>query len=245
MAAKTASDTRQAVHFAGPPHRLQLLSAPAIDLADVHLEASPDLASAARVERTPPRLRRRRAASGRPPLRIRIDRATPPGDYDAVVLAGGIRYPARITVEAAPRLHATPASLRFDGAPGDGAVTRLMLANTGNVAIDIPKLTSVGVYDDDGVEQAFAQTYRLETDDPTALVGHLIHKLREGHGGLMKIEIDGAGPLEAGTSRQLSLRAELAPKLRPGHSYHGVWSLDPLQVAVAVTVRREARGDRK
>jgi hypothetical protein len=245
MAATNASDTRYAVHFAGPPQRLQLLSAPDIDLANAEIEVGADLAGAARVERSPPRLRRRRPASGRPPLRIRIDRATPPGEYDAVLLSGDTRHAVRITVEAAPRLHATPAGLRFAGAPGDEAVARIVLANTGNVAIDIPKLTSVGVYDDDGVEEAFAQTYRLETDDPTALVGHLLHKLREGHGGLMKIQIDGAGPLPPGTSRELSLRAELAPKLRPGHSYHGVWSLDPLHVAVGVTVRRETRGDRK
>ncbi len=238
MAAPTVSDKGYTVHFAGPPQRLQLLSAPDVDFAAIAFEPGSALAGAAQIERTPPRIRRRRRASGRPPLRIRISHATPPGDYEAVLRSGEVRYAARITVEAAPRLHMTPAGLRFEGAAGDAALARVLLANTGNVAIDVPKSISVGIYDDDGVEQAFAQTYRLETDDPTVLVGHLLHKLREGHGGLMKIHIDGAGPLEAGGHRELTLRAELAAKLRPGHSYHGVLSLDPLQAAVAVIVRR-------
>ena len=69
MAATKASDTRYAVHFAGPPQRLQLLSAPDMDLANVELEAGSDLAGAARVERTSPRIRQRRRSSGRPPSR--------------------------------------------------------------------------------------------------------------------------------------------------------------------------------
>jgi hypothetical protein len=233
------------IHFAGPPHRLLLLSAPELDLADVELEPGSDLAGAAHVDRTPVRIRRRRRGTGRSPLRIKIDRTTPPGDYEAVLRAGGERYPARITVEATPRLSAGPAEIRFAGAPGDEADARLTLINTGNVAIDVPRSASVGIYDDDGIEQAFAQTYRLETDDANQLVGHLLQKLRDGHGGLLKINVDGAGPLDGGATRVLSLRVQLAPKLKAGHSYHGVWSLDPLHVAVAVILRPEARGASK
>jgi hypothetical protein len=209
-----------------------------LDLADVEFEPGSDLAGAAHVDRTPVRIRRRRRDSGRSPLRIRIDKRTPPGDYEAVLRAGGETYPVRITVEPAPGLSASPAEIVFAGAPGDEAEARLTLINTGNVAIDIPRSASVGIYDDDGIEQAFAQTYRLETDDANQLVGHLLQKLREGHGGLLKINVDGAGTLDGGSSCVLSLRAQLAPKhLKAGHSYHGVWSLDPLHIAVAVTLR--------
>ena len=97
----------------------------------------------------------------------------------------------------------------------------------------------------DGIELAFAQTYRLDTDDATQLVGQLLQKLREGHGGLLKIRIDGAGPLDAGANRVLTLRAHLAQKLKPGHSYHGSWRLEPLRIKVRVSVRHEARGGSK
>ena len=103
----------------------------------------------------------------------------------------------------------------------------------------------VGIYDDNEIELAFAQTYRLETGDANQLVGHLLQKMREGHGGLLKIKVDGAGALDGGASRVLTLRAQLGSKLKPGHSYHGFWRLYPLRVKVRVTVRPEARGGSK
>jgi len=221
------------------------LSAPTLDLADIDLEPGSELAGAAHFDRTPLRIRRRRRDSGRSPLRIRIDRTTPPGDYEAVLRAGRERYPAQITVEPMPSLSASSARIRFVGAPGDEAAATLTLINTGNVTIDVPELVAVGIYDDNGIEMAFAQTYRVETDDANQLVGHLLQKLREGHGGLLKIKVDGAGALDGGASRVLPLRAQLGSKLKLGHSYHGFWRLYPLRIKVRVTVLHEARGGSK
>jgi hypothetical protein len=238
MAQARASAARHAVHFAGPPSRLQLLNGPTLDPGEIDLEPGSELAGAAHLDRTPLRIKRRRGDSGRPRVRIRIERTTPPGDYEAVLRAGGERYPARITVEPMPSLSASAGRVRFVGASGDEAAATLTLTNTGNVAVDVPEVATVGIYDDHGIETAFAQTYRLETDDANQLVGHLLQRLREGYGGLLKIKVDGAGALDGGASRVLQLHAQLGSKLKAGHSYHGFWRLYPLRIKVRVTVRR-------
>jgi hypothetical protein len=172
-------------------------------------------------------------------MRMRLSRATPPGRYPAELEIAGRRYPLTLDVAEAPRLRISPLSATFAGRPGDTAEVELTFTNGGNVAMTVPETIAVGLFDDDGIEAAFADTYRQESDNAQELVGHWLRKLREGYGGLLKLRVvEGAGELAPADSRTVRISTALPKKLKPGHGYHGVWEFGPVFYRIAVTVQR-------
>ena len=233
------------VYFTGPPQRLQ--SVCSIMGPDAELDFSPGdaLRDAMPADGLPVRVRTS-GRSGSARLTLRMDYRTPPGRYQAVVKVGNRSIPAEIHVAPSPRLKTSPAGLTFQAAAGESAVQYLALENAGNIPIEIPEVATAGIYDDNGIETAFASTYRQEGDDVQQLLGHLLGKLREGHGGLLKLRIpQGACLLRPGESRMIQVESRLPVKLKAGHSYHGVWHLEPLHAAVRVVVLKLSQGDEK
>jgi hypothetical protein len=177
------------------------------------------------------------------PPRVRLGAGTPPGTYHATLEAAGHEHPITVQVTPAPLLSAEPAGLRFSGPAGGEATSHLALVNRGNTVVTVPAHAMIGLYDDDGIEMAFADTYHQPQDDPAKLVGHLLQRLREGHGGMLRLDVvDGAGELAQGAARVLSLRARLPEQLHVRHGYHGVWTLDSLNCLVEISVDRQRGG---
>lgn len=226
--------------FIGPPGRLRLSVPPleasqAAALVDVRL---PEALQAARGDRA---LRAGRQAAR---TRLRLSPQTPPGDYQVqLTWADGRQQEAKVTVQARPRLRITPSVLRW-AAPTDVPLTaQLLVENKGNVPIDIPDALLTGVFDDNGIEAAMASVYRMDSTDLNHLLGQAFARLKEAHGGLLKLRVrEGAGALAPGAQRVLVLETRLGDKLVPGHSYHGVIDIGIHGVAVEIQVQKTVSG---
>ncbi|HEY5724156.1 MAG TPA: hypothetical protein VIT45_17740 [Allosphingosinicella sp.] len=172
-------------------------------------------------------------------LRLRLAPTAPAGRHLAELRLSGKSFPVELDIAPRPSLRAFPSSAHFAGKPGDNPAIEMSLANRGNVAIELPARAATGIFDDIGLETAFAETYREKSDDPAHLLGSWLRALRGGYGGLLKLRIGaGAGNLEPGEERSFEISAHLPECLKPGHSYHGVWKLGPLHYRITVAVQR-------
>jgi hypothetical protein len=236
-----AEKRKASVDFLGPPSRLRVAAADAQAIASARDVHWPEGQRAAKSMAAPVLRRGRHAAN----TRLRLDPSTPPGDYTAVLeLADGGQREITMSVEPRPRLRVSPSELRFDGAPGAAVSARLLLENRGNVPITISDALVTGVFDDDGIETALASTYRMDTDDLSKLVGNVFARLREAHGGLLRLRVtEGAGDVPPGEHRVLVLETLLSSKLRRGHGYHGVLEIGEHGIAVRLRIDGQASPD--
>lgn len=233
----TTSQTRTApatVEFVGPPRGLIAVSE-TIRLAgaDWRLDGSITeyLAQRGSV------LRQSRRHGGA--MRLRLLPQTPPGDYAAKLYISDKEVAAVVRVLPVVQATISPSEVSFFGAPGSTVTALMTLVNSGNVPVELPKTAPVGVFDDEGIETAFAATYGkpIETFDNFVQIFH--GKLREAHGGVMKLTvIRGAGLHLPGTTAVVEMTLDLPGNLRPGHRYHGVYSTDFAALAISVIVMK-------
>jgi hypothetical protein len=224
--------------FIGPPGRLRLAAVDGLawtPLQEVHLPAG------VRPLRGRSALRR-----GADPQRARLRLAadTPPGEYQVeLAAADGRTQTARVSVQSRQRLRVVPAALRLAAAAGAKAGAELLLENRGNVPVEIGAVLVAGLFDDDGIEAAMAAAYNLESEDVNQIVAHAFDRLRQAHGGLLKLRVlRGAGVLAVGERRLLEIESRLGAKLAAGHTYHGVLELGGHGIAVEVQVLRNPSG---
>lgn len=221
------------IEFVGPPRGLIAVG----DIADLagtdwHLDGGISEYLALRGTA----LRHRRHGGG---MRLRLQPQTPPGDYATTLYAGDRTMAAVLRVLPAVQATLNPADLSFTGAPGEQPTALMTLVNSGNVPVELPRMAPVGIFDDEGVETAFAATYGkpIETFDNFVQIFH--GKLREAHGGVMKLSVTrGAGLHQPGTSAVVEMSLALPKDLKPGHRYHGVFSLDFAALAISVIVMK-------
>lgn len=241
---KTAAAQRDATPaplFIGPPGRLRLTGVDGDRLAQLHDVLLP---GTLRPRRESGALRKSRRPER---LRLRLPADTRPGTYTvALAFADGEKQPATVSVEPLSRLRVTPSALRLAAAAGATVQARLLLQNRGNVAITVTPALLAGLFDDDGIEATMAAVYQLDSDDINKIVSHAFGKLRQAHGGLLKLHVrGGAGELAVGESRLLEMETRLGDKLQPGHSYHGVLELGGHGIAVEVNVLKSGPGEIK
>jgi hypothetical protein len=189
-----------------------------------------------------PLLRRGRDPSR---TRLKLDPTTAPGDYTVVLeLPNGKTRNVSVSVHPQARVRITPRGLNLSGSPGGAVSARLLIENRGNVGIDIGDALVTGIFDDDGIESALASTYRMDTNDMSAIIGNLFAHLREAHGGLLRLRVvEGQGVVAPGESRLLGLETTLASKLRRGHGYHGVLQIGQHGIGVRVRIDKAERNN--
>ena len=174
-------------------------------------------------------------------LRLKLDSSTPPGLYKAVVKSADKKsMPVEVHVEARTRITVTPALMALSGKSGDKVKILVMISNRGNTTVEIPTRDSLGIFDDKGIETAFASTYRQIGAEVNTLLGHFVGKLAEGHGGLLKLRIvKGHGSLQPGVNTTLEVEAQIPSKLKPGHHYHGVWRIASINYKISLAVQKK------
>jgi hypothetical protein len=235
--AKRSAKGESPLLFRGLPHRLSLSNAALAghECGEILLPDTLAVHSRCAAHSLPVR----HGCAKDPSVRLRLDRTAPPGRYQAQLRLSGKSVPVELDIAPAPRLHAFPPSAEFVGKPGYDAVAEVTLTNKGNVAIELPERFVTGIFDDDGLETAFAETYRQDTDDPVELFGAWLRSLRSGYGGMLKLRIaSGAGTLPPGAERTIALSAHLPECLKPGHFYHGIWKLRPMRYRFKVAAQR-------
>ena len=234
----TKAETKApALEFIGPPRRLIAVgNLPADPAGELRLEG--EISSYMKSGPGGLKLRRRRHAEA-PELRLRLAPNTPAGDYKATLKAGKKSQAVIVRVLPETRVAVSPAELSFRGAAGARVTQLATLINKGNETVEVPRTAAVGIFDDDGIETAFASTYGKKVTSVDAFLTHFTGKLREAHGGLMKLALKrGAGRHAPGTAAALEIVAELPAGLVAGHRYHGVWSTDFASFAVSVIAQK-------
>jgi hypothetical protein len=233
-----ASPAGEVLEFVGPPRRLSLVSDAAIAPDAVFTgdkQLQPFLEGVAHPFRATAR-----AGAGARRYKLRLSPTTPPGAYKATIRTGDVQHKASVTVQAAPRLTVLPAELRLDGRPGGRISETLTVWNRGNVVIDLADHAVVGLFDNDGLETAFASTYRENPDDVQGVLTHFFKRLRESHGGLLKLSVaTTGGTIAPGAQARVQVSGRLPSALRAGHGYHGVWRTPFANIAVSVAAASE------
>ena len=238
MANKSASAAP--LEFVGPPGRLTLVSDIDID-RDAEFTADQALNAFIGGVRRPFRVR---GSAGRGPrrLKLKLDPTAPPGQYKAVIGSGDKSQEVLVTVQRAPRVSVSPSQVQFSGAPLAKVEEAITFWNRGNVAFQLPDFVPIGLFDDDGLETAIASTYRQKPESLEEIAGHFFSRLREAHGGMLKLSVVSDGKtLEPGKALTARLCGALPGGLRPGHGYHGVWSTDFANIGIGVAVTSEVQ----
>lgn len=238
MAVTTKPKATQAViEFSGPPRRL-IAAGDLPVIAQADFEPSGKLAkylpargNALRIRNNPRR--------GGIAMKMKLAGNTPPGKYEGTIRSGKKSWVTQINVQTDLRASITPAELGFSAKPGTQSKIITTFHNLGNVDVTMPKTAPLGIFDDDGVEAAFASTYGKQFDDINKFLSNFSARLSKAHGGLMKLTvIRGAGTHPPGATALLEITADIPKETVRGHRYHGVWTTSFANLAVSVTIEK-------
>jgi hypothetical protein len=167
--------------------------------------------------------------------RLDVPRDTPPGSYEGTLEIGGETRSVVVDVEPEPFLRLVPPRLVLTAAAGARVPVELALVNLGNVAVEVRGAYAFGLFDVVGVERAIARTFVGEKTEGGS-ADRLVDALGEEHGGMVRARVEqGAGSVEPGETRALTVTLALPDRLRAGHTYWGTWPLDYLRYYVRVT----------
>jgi hypothetical protein len=170
-------------------------------------------------------------------VRLTLPRHTPPGAYEGIVDTAEGERPVRIEVEPEIELDIVPGQLLLTGAPGERVGTELTLSNLGNVTVEIRRAYQLGLYAIGGLERAIRRAFAEPGEAQGA--NRVFDHMADEHGGLVRIEIgEGAGELEPGMVRDLSVTFRIPDGIDPARIYAGTWALYDLRYYVQVMPSR-------
>lgn len=182
------------------------------------------------------------ATGDREVLRTFVPRATAPGRYQGTVTVDGVERNAIFEVEPEPFLRIVPDRLQLSAAAGERLTREVTILNLGNVAVEVRGAYAFGLFDVGGVERAVARTIGGEGGEGRS-ADRFVGMLADEHGGMVRVRVEeGAGNVEPGETRNLTVVFHLPDRLRAGHTYWGTWPIEYLRYYVRVhTTRGEAR----
>ena len=154
--------TESTLVFRGVPQQLLLQNEPP-DIKGFDIEPDKKLARYIRSDGRLIRVKTDRSGKLRK-LKISLDPVTPPGLYHAILKTDDRQMSIEINVETRPLPVFLPSKLSLTGAPGDKIKSSVQIVNRGNADFDLPDTAAVGVYDNLGIETAFASTYRQDSE---------------------------------------------------------------------------------
>jgi hypothetical protein len=222
--------------FRGQPHRLSLSDSTLAghDRGEILLPEALAAHSRSATVSLPVRGRGSRPAS----LRLRLDRTAPPGRHRAELRLAGKSIPVELDIAPSSHVRMTPGSLDFVGAPGASVEARVLLANDGNVPVELPAQAAASLYDGGGPAAALIETCRQGNADASQIIGCWLGALRAGCSVIELSVAGGAVDLPPGAEREITLGTRLSRKLLSGHSYYGLCNLGPTYCLIGVDVRK-------
>lgn len=175
-------------------------------------------------------------------LRLSLPTSTPPGTYAGTIRVG--ERPHQVAVEVEPRIQFrfSPAGLVLRGAPGSPVTSGFTLFNTGNVPFDVRRVYAFGVFDVDGLDNAFGQTFRARLEPGERRIDRFAEALAEGHGGLVRVRVlKGSGEVPPNTIREVEATFRLPDRLRPGRTYAGTLPMSYARYGVRIETSGQQR----
>jgi hypothetical protein len=178
-------------------------------------------------------------------LRFGLPETTPPGSYKGTIQVGDEKFPMVVEVEPSPNLVASPSQFAVQAAPGEEVGVDISIVNAGNVPCEIGRAHAFGLFDVEGLERGIRAALQADIAKGERRVDRLADEVAESHGGLVRVSVQGAGTLQPGELRQLSVGLRLSDRLEPGHTYTGTWPLHNLAYHVEVAVTAPASRARR
>lgn len=170
-------------------------------------------------------------------LQLALPRRTPPGRYRGTIEVDGEERAAEFDVEPEIELRIVPDQLSLHGVPGDHVGVSLSFANDGNVALDIRPAYAFGIFAQGGIERALHRAYVDDRAEGESRLEYLLDRLADEHGGLVRVAIeDGAGELEPGDTREVSVNFHIPAELKPNRTYTGILSIHDVGYPVELHV---------
>ena len=237
MAKSTGKTANHMFEFIGPPRRLVAvgqvpeLAQPATITGPVAKLLSPGRQS----------LRVRRAGRRAAGMNLRLAPQTPPGNYKGKISAGKASHSFTARVLANTSLDVLTGALDFSGPPGARPVVTLAFANNGNTDVALPRAIAVALFDDDGIESAFAASYAKPRDTMDAFVSAFHGRLRQAHTGILKLAIArGFGTHGPATTFSADFRLTIPAEIGAGRRFHGIASTEYFDLPISLSVTNGA-----
>ncbi|MBC7894953.1 MAG: hypothetical protein H7066_06050 [Cytophagaceae bacterium] len=241
----TAPRTSGAITFTGRPGGLTTI-VPADLVTDKVVPISVSVAGKPTIYRASVRA----FGSNQSEIRLRLADDTPPGTYQGEGTLGGKPRPVVIEVDAVVKVRVTPAETVVAATPAARIDFTISVLNAGNVPLDIPKLDTFDLDDEEGQDGALGRSLRGSETDGKRGVDRYFDELRNSHGGEARVLLkDGAGRLAPGEFRSLTCTLEVPDIAQEGRTYVGAWPIGDSQHVIvcdiAATVRRPKTGRKK
>jgi hypothetical protein len=229
---KTAAAT-PAFEFVGPPRRLVAVGD--VPTLEGPIKIDGPLSMYVPQERQAVRSRGEgRRASG---ATLRLAANTPAGDYKGTLSAEKQVYAVTARVLPETKVSILAGELALVGPLGQRATTTMAIANQGNTEIRFPRAIPIALFDDDGLETAFATSYAKPRNSFDDFFAAFHGKLSESHSGILKLVITrGHGIQKPGTSFSVDFALDILKPLRSGRRYHGFATTDFADFPITLSV---------
>lgn len=185
--------------------------------------------------------------STRVPLRLRLDRTTPPGRHEMTISAGGAITTVVVDVAAQPRARISPPAIALRGAPGATLTQGIVVSNLGNVPIPLDRLGAVRIEERGAVCRSLGAALNAEGEHGVqAFLDQAVREMAQTRVDMMRLRVGDTAPLDPGQTRAVELELRLPADLHPGLTYAGLIRIVDASLGVEVTalgIQKEADDD--
>lgn len=179
-------------------------------------------------------------------LHLRLPKTTPPGTYHGTMKIEDQTQPIVVEVEPRKRISIFPKRATVCRKAGERAELYLTLINLGNVPLTIPKVSGFGLYNKKGVDLAVGGAFQKKLDKDERRIDSFMEALQDGYGGIVKLKVrEGAGTLEPGDSRDVTVDFQVPSQVVPGNEYWGLWSMYDYNYKIEIEVLPDDTKKRK
>lgn len=159
-------------------------------------------------------------------LHLELPKTMPPGTYTGSLAIEDKTQPLILEVEPRRRIRFYPKRAFVCSKAGERVELCLTMINMGNVALTIPKVSGFGLYHKQGMDHAIGSAFQKKLEKDERRIDGFMEALQEGYGGIVTLKVrEGAGTLEPGDSRDLTIDFQVPPQVKQGNEYWGIWSL--------------------
>ncbi|HTR62975.1 MAG TPA: hypothetical protein VMH37_14790 [Candidatus Binataceae bacterium] len=240
----TISERQTTLRFSGTPSRLECiahLARPAAGRASIALKLGGRLGD----HRSNLHLLR---VQGSESVRMRfaLPPVTPAGSYRGAAHVDDREIPVVVEVQPRAGLTVSPSSFSVEASSGGESSLALTLLNLGNVPCEIGKAYVFRLFDNNSYDHALAAALKDDGEKGRARVDRFIDEFVSAGGGNVRVAVeDGAGVIQPGEQRELTLKLKFPDHLGDDRGYYGYITMHNLHFCVNVHVgARHGRASR-